>query len=326
VPGLASYILRRLMIAPIILLAVSFVTFSLGRYAPGDYVENAAGTSTDRQTIERIREERGLNDPVYQQYGRWLGNFVQGDFGYSTRPRGTKVEDAIMPRIWVTVQYNIVVLILTFGIGIPVGTWAATRRGTWLDPFSIGVFLFFASVPVVVAIPLMQWLFALQLGLFPTTGWETRSILGIETGLLSNRIILPIVILTLPGVAGLARYVRAQVIEVLDQDFVRTARAKGLAESVVVGRHVVRNAMLPIATILGFELAGLMAGSIFVETLFGIPGIGRYAFESIESSDYDAIMAIVLLGSAAFIFANLMVDIAYGFIDPRIRLSGGARS
>ncbi len=324
--GLASYIVRRLLLVPLILFVISIVTFTLGRVAPSDYVRVQAGTRAQPETIERIREERGLNDPVYEQYVRYTGHFIEGDLGDSVIYRGSKVEDVIFPRLWVTVQYNLVVLVLTFAIGIPVGTWAALKRGTWLDPLAIGSFLLIGSVPVVVSIPLLQWLFAIKLGWLPTGGWQVHNVLGIEFGIFSKEIILPVIILTLPGVAGIARYMRGQVLEVLDQDFVRTARAKGLEPFAVVSRHVVRNAMLPIATILGFELAGLLAGSIFVETFLGIPGIGRYAFESIGSRDYDSIMAIVLLGAAAFMLANLLVDIAYGFIDPRIRLSGEARA
>lgn len=322
--GLASYILGRLLLAPVILLVVSVVTFSLGRFAPADYVEIQAGARARPETIERIREERGLNDPVWEQYTRYITHFVQGDFGKSVIYRGVPVQDVIFPRLWVTVQYNAIVLILTFAIGIPVGAWAAMKRATWLDPLAIGMFLLFASVPVVVSIPVLQWLFAVKLGWLPTGGWSVTDIAGIELGVFSKRIILPVLILTLPGVAGVARYMRAQVIEVLDEEYVRTARAKGLHEGAVVTRHIARNALLPIATIIGFELAGLLGGSIFLETLLGIPGIGKYAFDSIGSRDYDSIMAIVLIGSAAFVFVNLLVDIAYGFIDPRIRTASGA--
>lgn len=322
--GLAGYVIRRLLLAPLILFFISVVTFSLGRLAPADYVDIQAGPRASPETIERIKESRGLNDPIPEQYIRWFGDFVTGDLGTSVIYRGVDVEDVIFPRIWVSLQYNIVVLILTFSIGLPVGVWAALRRGTWMDPLSIGTFLLFASVPVVVSIPLLQWLFAVKLAWLPTGGWNVHDFWGIEIGLFSREAILPILILTLPGVAGIARYMRSQVLEVLDQDFVRTARSKGLREVAVVGRHVTRNAMLPIATIMGFELAALTGGSIFVETFLGIPGIGRYAFETIGSRDYDSMMAIVLLGSAIFITTNLIVDIAYGFIDPRIRLAGAA--
>ena len=324
--GLVGYILRRLLLVPVILLFVSVATFALGRFAPSDYVDIQAGPRAKPETIERIKEERGLNDPVYEQYVRYMGNVLQGDLGDSVRYRGVPVEDVILPRLWVTLQYNIVVMVLTFAIGLPVGTWAALRRGTWLDPLPIGVFVLFASVPVLVSIPFLQWLFAVKLGWLPSGGWQSREILGVEIGILSAEAILPIMALTLVSVAGLARYMRAQVLDVLDQDFVRTARAKGLREQPVITRHVVRNALLPIATLIGFEVAGLFAGSIIVETLLGIPGIGLYTFESIGSRDYDSIMAVVLLGALVFQLAMLAVDIAYGFIDPRIRLSAAGRT
>jgi peptide/nickel transport system permease protein len=322
VQGLAGYIVRRLLLAPVTLLFVSFVTFALGRFAPSDYVEVLAGPQARPETIERIREARGLNDPVYEQYVRYMGNFLQGDFGDSVRYRGREVEDVILPRLWVTIQYNFIVLILTFAIGIPVGTWAAMKRGTWWDPLSIGTFLLFASVPVIISIPIFQWLLGSKLELLPVRGWQERNVLGVEVGIFSKQIILPVMVLTLVGLAGLARFMRAQVLDVLDQDFVRTAHAKGLAGQVVVARHVVRNALLPIATILGFELAALLSGSIILESLLGIPGIGQYAYESVGSRDYDSMMAIVLLGSTVFIVANLVIDVAYGFIDPRVRVGG----
>jgi ABC-type dipeptide/oligopeptide/nickel transport system permease component len=320
--GLATYIIRRLLLLPVILLIVSFATFALGRYAPADYVEIQAGPRAQPETIERIREERGLNDPVPVQYLRYLGNVLTGDLGVSTHPQGFPVEDVIFPRMWISLQYNAVVLVLTFAVGLPVGTWAALRRGTWQDPLSIGVFLLFSSVPVLISVPLLQWLFAVRLGVLPSGGWSEAEYFGVEIGIFSKHAVLPVLALTLPGVAGIARYMRGQVLEVLDQDFVRTANAKGLKASTVVTRHVARNALLPIVTILGFELAALIGGSIFIETLLGIPGIGLLAFESIKSRDYDTIMAIVLVGSTIFVLTMLLVDIVYGFIDPRIRVEG----
>jgi ABC-type dipeptide/oligopeptide/nickel transport system permease component len=321
--GLAAYIIRRLAIVPVILFVVSFTTFALGRFAPSDYVSIQAGARANPATIERIRDERGLNNPVYVQYARYVSDIMfHGDFGTSVKPRGVSVSQVIFPRLWVTVQINTLVLVFTWLIGIPLGTWAALKRGTWLDPLSIGLFLLFSSVPVLVAVPVLQWFLVLKLGLLPSGGWSDAHYFGIAFGMFSARAILPVLVLTLSGVAGLARYMRSQVLDVLDQDFVRTARAKGLRAEVVVTRHVVRNAMLPIVTIFGFELAGLIAGSIFVETLLGIPGIGRLFYESVGTRDYDTITAIVLLGSTLFVLAMLVVDVAYGFIDPRVRLGG----
>ena len=321
--GLASYIIRRLLWAPVILLAVSLVTFGLGRFGPGDPIQILQGQYRDPEVRERIADELGYNDNFFVQYGRYMKNFVTGDLGTSLTYRGLPVADVIFPRLWVTIQYNLLALVLIFAIGLPAGIWAALRRGTWMDPFIISLFLFFASVPVLVSIPVMQWLFALKLGWLPSGGWEVREFFGVEIGLLNKRAILPVIILTLPGIAGVARYMRAQVLEVMSEDFVRTARAKGLAEFTVVSRHIARNALLPLATIMGFALVGLLGGSIFLETLLGIPGIGSYAFEAVFNRDYDSIMAIVLITSTAFVAANLLVDITYAFIDPRIRLGGG---
>jgi peptide/nickel transport system permease protein len=322
--GLAGYIIRRLLWAPVILLAVSLATFALGRFGPGDPVRQIQGQYPNPEQGERIADELGYNDNFFVQYWHWLRDAAQGDFGEGFSPRGFPVKDVLFPRLWVTFQYNLLALIIIFAVGIPAGIWAALRQGTWMDPFTIGVLLLFTSVPVVVSIPVLQWLFALKLDWLPSGGWEVREFYGVEIGVLSKRIILPLLVLTLPGFAGVARYTRAQVLEVLDQDFVRTARAKGLDEFTVVSRHIARNALLPLATMMGFALVGLLGGSIFLETLLGIPGVGEYAFASITAQDTNAIMAIVLLTSTAFIAANLIVDITYGFIDPRIRL--GARA
>lgn len=320
--GLAAYIIRRLLWAPVILIAVSLATFALGRFGPIDPLR-LTEKYPDPERRERIADELGYNDNFFVQYWRYMKNFVQGDMGTSLTYRGLPVKDVIFPRLWVTFQYNLVALVLVFAIGLPVGIWAALRQGTWMDPLSMSVFLFFASVPVLVSIPILQWLLALKLGWLPSSGWEVREILGVEIGMLNKRAILPMIVLVLPGVAGVARYMRAQVLEVVDQDFVRTARAKGLQEFTVVSRHIARNALLPLATILGFALVGLLGGSIFLETLLGIPGIGSYIFEAARGGDYDSVMAIVIITSAAFIMANLIVDITYAFIDPRVRLGEG---
>jgi len=305
---------------------VSLITFALGRFGPGDPVRIRAGQHPDPAVIERIRHELGLDDPFFVQYGRYMWDVFHGDFGESFKYQGQPIKDVVFPRLWVTFQYNLIAFVLVFAIGIPLGIWAALRQGTWQDPFSLSVFLFFASIPVLIMVPVLQYLFALKLRWLPSGGWEVRQFFGfLELGLFSKTIIIPTLALTLPGVAGVARYMRAQTLEVVDQDYVRTARAKGLHEFTVVFRHVARNALLPITTIMGFALVGLLSGSIFLETLLGIPGIGSYAFEAVGARDYDGIMAIVLIVATAFIVANLMVDILYGFIDPRIRVGGGAR-
>src|SRR3989304_1462310 len=321
--GLASYIVRRLLWAPVILLAVSLATFALGRFGPGDPIQILQGQYRDPEQGERIAEEPGYHDSFFTQYWRYMKGAVRGDFGEGLSPRGFPVKEVLFPRLWVTFQYNLLALIIIFAVGIPAGIWAALRQGTWMDPVTHGVMLFFTSVPVLVTIPVLQWLFALKLDLLPSGGWEVREFYGVEIGVLSQRIILPLLVLTLPGFAGVARYMRAQVLEVLDQDYVRTARAKGLGEFTVVSRHIARHALPPLAPRMGFALVGLLGGSIFLETLLGVPGVGEYAFSAVFARDYNAIMAIVLITSTAFIVANLLVDITYAFIDPRIRLGAG---
>ena len=319
--GVIPYIARRLAWAPLILFIVSLVTFALGRFGPGDPARILAGQNPDPVVIERIREEKGLNDPFFIQYGNYVSDAFQGDFGESLLYRGQDVKDVVFPRLWITFQYNIIALALVFIIGIPTGIWAAKHQGTWRDPLSMGALLLFASIPVLIMVPVLQYIFALKLSWLPTGGWESTEFFGwLELGIFSKTIIMPTLALTLPGVAGVSRLMRSSVLEVMGQDYVRTARAKGLRETVVMGRHVARNAMLPITTVMGFALVGLLSGSIFLETLLGIPGIGRYAFEAVGARDYDGIMAIVLIGATAFIIANVIVDIAYSFIDPRIRM------
>lgn len=321
--GILPFVVRRLMWAPFVLLAVSLATFALGRFGPGDPVEILQGQYHDPAVVERIRHERGLDDPFFVQYGRYMRDVLQGDLGTSVAPLGRPVEDIIFDKMWITIQYNVVALFIIFAIGIPVGIWAALRQGTWQDPLTIGFFLFFRSVPVLVTIPILQFIFALKLGWLPSGGWVERDFLFLKIGILDKRIIMPILALSLPGIAAVARLMRAQTLEVLDEDFVRTARAKGLRELVVISRHVARNALLPMTTIVGFALVGLLGGSLFVETLFGIPGIGQFTWQAVGNRDYDVIMAVTLITATAFIVANLVTDITYGFIDPRVRLGGG---
>jgi ABC-type dipeptide/oligopeptide/nickel transport system permease component len=325
--GLWTYVLHRLLWAPLVLFLVSLIAFALGRFGPGDPVRVLAGQHRDPEVIEEIRRERGLDQNFFVQYGRYMAGVLRGDLGTSFRYQGLPVWEVIKPRLWVTFQYNLLALVLVFALGIPAGVWAAMHQGTWRDPFVIGVLLAFAAIPVLVMVPVLQFLFALKLRWLPVGGWQVREFFGfLELGILSKNIVIPLLALTLPGLAGVARLVRAQVLEVLGEDYVRTARAKGLGEFVVVTRHVLRNALLPIATLMGFALVGLLSGSIFLETLLGIPGIGSYAVEAVNARDYDGIMALVLLTGAAFVVANLVVDVLYAFIDPRVRLGAEAQA
>jgi peptide/nickel transport system permease protein len=327
-----TYILRRLMWVPIILLFVSFATFALARFGPGDPVSVAAGNFRDPEAFARIRAARGLDDPIYQQYYIYMKDvLLHLDFGDSFRYRDFSVNEILFPAIWRSMQYNFIALIITVSIGIPLGIFAAKHQGTWMDPASISFFLVFQSIPALVSVPFVLLFFALRLGLLPASGWPADGgpQLGFlpdsyqSLGVLSTEAIIPLIALSLPGVAIWGRYTRAFTLDVMREDYIRTARAKGLSEFTVMRRHVLRNAMLPLSTMVVFSLIGLIEGSFFVETLTGIPGVGRLAFESIGGRDYDMIMAIVLISSTIFVLTSILIDILYSVIDPRIKLGAG---
>ena len=327
--GLLAYALRRLLWVPLILAVVSFFAFIITRFGPGDPVSVLSPNYRDPEAFERVRHERGLDKPFYEQYAIYMKNLLtEGDFGESVSiRRGVDVTELIWPRMLVSIQPGIIALVLAFGLGTAVGVFSALRQGTWLDPFSISAFLFFQSIPVLVSLPFLVLIFVLKLGWLPATGWGgPRVDVGpgddIALGILTKHIILPAVVLSLPGVAGIARLVRATTLSVLGEDYVRTARAKGLPEFTVVSRHVARNALLPLVTVVGLSLVGLLEGAFFTETILGIPGIGSLGFEAATSRDYDIILALVLILAAAFVLANVVIDIVYTFIDPRIRYEG----
>jgi ABC-type dipeptide/oligopeptide/nickel transport system permease component len=314
VTGVLPFIIRRLLAAIPVLLLVSAATFFIGRYAPGDPVTVRAGPRASPEQIERVKENLGLNDPVPVQYVRYMGKLVRGDLGESYKRPGYTVWEIMKPKIWVSFQLSLLPFFLVYIFGIPIGIYMALRRGHWQDPTATISLLLLAAIPSFVLIPAMQWLFALKLGWLPVGGWD---------GILSKRIIMPTIVMTIPGVVGIARLTRISVVQVLGEDFIRTARAKGLPGRTVIGRHTLRNALLPLTNGIIAGLIFLYTGSLFVELMFGIPGINREALDSIGSRDYDFFMAITMLGAAGFVFANIMTDIMYSIVDPRIRLTGG---
>lgn len=309
--GLAGHILRRLLFLPFTLLIVSFATFYITRWGPGDPISVYSGQFRDQEAFERVRHEYGLDKPIHEQYVIYLKNLAEGDLGVNYRFRDRTIPEVLGPKIWVSMRLGLYAFILVFLVGIPVGVFAATRQGTWLDPFLISVFLFFQSIPVLVTVPVMVLIFAAKLHWVPAGGFD---------GLLSKSMIIPTITLSLPGMAGVARLSRVTTLGTLHEDFVRTARSKGLDEFTVVSQHVVRNSVVPVmTTVIGLALVGLLEGALFTETILGIPGIGRFILESVGARDYDVILAVVLLITTAFMLANLLVDIALIIIDPRIR-------
>lgn len=309
--GVVPFVVRRLLAAIPVLLIVTAGTFWLGRYAPGDPITSRTGGKASPDTVARIKHQLRLDDPVPVQYARYMVGLLHGDLGDSIRRPNTKIADIIFPKMWISIQENFYPTLLTFLIGMPIGIYLALRRGHWQDPTLTAFLLLLSAIPVVLIIPVLQVFFAVKLKWLPVGGWH---------GLLSTAAILPTVTLTVPALAGIARLMRISVLQVMEEEFVRTARAKGLRERTVMFRHILRNGMLPIVTAVITSLFFLFSGSFFVELLFGIPGIANETIQSIGSRDYDEFMAITIFGAVAFILANLALDIIYTLIDPRIRL------
>lgn len=316
--GIAGYILRRLLFVPITLLIVSFSTFYITRWGPGDPVSIYSGQYRDEEAFDRVRAKYGLDKPIIVQYGVYVRELaLHGDLGPSFKYRDRSIVDVLKPKIWVSFRLGLYAFILTFVIGIPVGVFAAVKQGSWLDPFIISVFLFFQSIPSLVTVPVLVLVLAAKLHWVPPGGFD---------GMFTKSMIIPTLALSLPGIAGVARLARATTLGTLHEDFVRTARAKGLDERTIMTRHVARNSLVPVmTTVVGLSMVGLIEGAFFTETLLGIPGVGRFVFESVNGRDYNVILAVVLMLTTAFVLANLAVDLALIVIDPRIRAarSGG---
>ena len=312
---MGTYIARRLVWLPVILLIVSFITFVLGRFGPGDPVQILMGQYSNPEVVERIREQRGFNDNIFLQYGRYLKGVVQGDFGESFKYRGRSVSELLKKKMWVSAQLNIAALIISITLGVSIGLFAALKQGTFWDTAAVAATLVGQSVPIFLTAPGLLFLFALKLDVLPTHGWG---------GFFDTQIILPAVAIGVPGIAIIARLTRASTLDVVSQDYVRTARAKGLTENTVRNRHILRNAMIPVVTTLGFSLASLAFTSFIVERFFGIPGVGNLLIESFFARDYPVINAVTLIGTTLFVLAMLLVDLIYPLMDPRIRLRGSS--
>ena len=312
---MGAYAVRRLVWLPFLLLIVTFVTFALLRAGPGDPVQVWLGQHQNDEVRQRIRARLGLDDPLAVQYLRYVEGIVTRlDFGESFRYRNTSVRELLAKRIPVSFQLNLAAIIITLGVGIPVGLFAALRQGTGWDNVVVAIALAFQSLPVFITAPVLLLVFALYLDLLPTGGWG---------GFFSPKIVMPAVVMGVPGIAIVVRLVRASVLDVLGQDYIRTARAKGLNERVVRYRHILRNAMIPVVTSFGFTIAGLAGGTFIVEIYFGIPGVGLFAIESLFQRDYPVLMAFAIITTTLFMLANLVVDLMYPLLDPRIRLGAG---
>ncbi len=308
---MGAYIIRRLLWMPVLLGIMIFITFWLGFYGPGSPEVVLLGQRYTPETAEAIRKQWGLDDSFLAQYGRYVVNYMSLNFGESlTKYQGQPVARLIARRLPITVELNVAAIAIGVPLGLALGVIAALYRGTLIDRSIIFFSVFFRAMPSLVAGPILLFIFAKQLKVVPVGGWN---------GVFSASAILPVAILASGIVAGFARQTRANVLDVLNADFVRTARAKGLTEFAVLLRHVLQNALIPLITIFGFMLGGIVEGTLITETIFGIPGMGRLAFDAISARDYPIIIAITVLAAVIFALANLWTDLFYGVIDPRIR-------
>jgi peptide/nickel transport system permease protein len=315
--NLVPYIIRRLLIAIPVLFGVTIVNFIIINLAPGNPVEMFIDPNTTQEQIELRKEQLGLNDPLWVQYLHWLGNLFQGNLGYSisTYEPVTKI---ILERIGPTFELMVLALILGLLIAIPLGIISAVRQYSKLDYFVTGASFFGISIPHFFLGLGVIYIFAVQLQILPAGGMSTLGSEGSFVDKLTH-LILPVLVLAL-GIAGRkVRYVRASLLEVLGQDYLRTARAKGLKEFVVINKHALKNALIPIITIVGLEIPALLGGAVIIEQVFQWPGMGQLTIQTIMSRDYPTLMAINLLTAFMVLAANLLTDILYSFADPRIK-------
>lgn len=309
---MARYLTVRLFHGAIVIFLISILTFAIMRMMPGDPVYLLFGEGQVRiseEQMDAIREQWGLNEPLYIQYGLWAKNMLQGDFGDSLIRRGVPVRTMIFEAIPVTATLNVFALGLALLIAIPVGIAAGMRRNSPLDyATSVGSALGIATPNFWLGLMLIV-IFSLYLGWVPPFG--LRSWKGY---------ILPVIVLATEQMAVLARVMRASTVEVMTEDYVRTAYAKGLPRRTVILRHAVRNALLPIITVIGFRIAFLLSGTIVVETVFAIPGIGRLFTDSVFRLDYQVVQSLVVLLAVLVVASNIVTDLVYAMVDPRIRI------
>ena len=312
---MTGYILRRIIATIPVLLVVSLLVFGLMRLSPGDPARLIAGMEAEEWQVDAIRESLGLNRPLPIQLGIWLKNILRGDLGVSIVSKHDVLGLILQ---WVTPTVTLAVLTVLFSLlmALPLGVIAAWKANTWIDR-TVMVFASFGfSVPVFWLGFMLIWLFAIKLDLFPAAGYiaPTEDFVGFF-----YRMALPVFATGIIFMALITRMTRATVMEILREDYVRTARAKGLAESAVLIRHALRNAALPIITVVGLGFAGLLGGLVVTEQVFAIPGLGRLLVNSIIARDFPVIQGMVLVISMVYVFMNLVIDITYAYFDPRIR-------
>ncbi|MEW6053813.1 MAG: ABC transporter permease [Nitrospirota bacterium] len=320
-----SYLAKRILLMIPLIFGITLVTFTVIHLAPGNPVEVQTEMSlkVTAQAKENLKKLYGLDKPLHMQYIDWLKRFLHLDFGKSFVD-GRKVADKIIERIPITLTINILSLILIFFVAVPIGVLSATKQYSLFDKLStIFVFIGFSTPTFWLALLLMI-LFGVNMGVLPISGIQSIDVseMGPFARLIDwiKHLILPVGISAFGGIAGLSRYSRSSMLEVIRQDYIRTARAKGLAETQVVIKHAFRNALMPIVTILGLSVPGLIGGGVIFETIFAIPGMGQLFYSSTMARDYPTIMGILVIGAILTLFGNLIADISYAMVDPRVRV------
>jgi peptide/nickel transport system permease protein len=311
-----EFLTKRAAISIATLFVISLIVFTGVRLIPGDPARVMAGTDADAAGLEEIREKYGLKDPIVLQYLRWIGLALRGDLGESIRTREPVVK-TVARKLPITIELAWLSVLIAVGIAIPAGVFSATRRNTIWDLLANGVSLCGLSIPSFWLGIMLILLLSVRLGWLPASGfvplWEDP--IGNVT-----RMIMPAFVLGTGLAAVLMRQTRNSMIEVLSADYIRTARSKGLTGRAVVFRHAIRNGLIPVVTILGLQMGALMSGAVVTEQIFVVPGFGRLIVEAVFTRDYPLVQGVVLITASAYVFINLLVDVSYSVLDPRIRV------
>jgi peptide/nickel transport system permease protein len=333
-----KFILRRLLLLIPILLGLTVLIFLFIRLLPGDPASAILGERATPESLARVREALGLDRPMIEQYWEYVSGLARGDLGSSFLTNRDVVDD-FLQRFPATLELTVAAMVFALGLGIPLGMLTAKRRGTWVDQLGTAASLIGISIPIFFLGLMLKWLFAIQFPILPDSGRidlidyfipRVTNLMTVDALLAGDwggfmdalrHLILPGIALGTIPLAVIMRITRASVIDVLNEDYVRTANAKGLHSEVVDRRHVLRNALLPVVTVIGLQTGLLLGGAILTETIFGWGGVGKWIYDAVLSSDYQVIQSGVLLLALIFILVNLVVDVSYAFLNPRIRYS-----
>ena len=318
---MTEYIIRRIFQSAVVLFVVTLIGFFMTHVLPGDPAGQILGDNASQDSLEALRDELNLDDPLLIQYLQWLGNTAVLDLG-KTFGSGLEVRGEILSRLGPTIELGLLSFAISFLLAIVLGTLAASHRGSWLDAVARGIGVVGIATPNFWLGMVLIVIFAVKLDWLPAFGYVPFSEDPIEN---LKRMALPVFALSLSQLAVLVRMVRASMIEVLEQDYIRTARAKGLSVTAVHVRHALRNALIPVITVAGLQIGRILSGSAVIETIFAIPGVGRFTVESVVAHEYNVVQAVMLMVGITIVLSNLAVDLSYGIIDPRIRLGGRSR-